>query len=195
MGVKFKGIKTAAEYRRGELTKDILRLVAAGVIVGSVGIVAPNAIQLIEYFQPRSRAERNKIWKAIKYLEAREKLLLTEDSKRGISATLTEKGRAQLNEDSIWDLRIDPPRRWDRKWRLIMFDLPVRHERARHPFRRKLEDFGLKLYQRSVFIYPHECYKEVRTVAEWYGVHRYVRYIVATEINDMRVFVRKFDLL
>ena len=194
MAVKFKGIKTAVEYRRGELTKDILRMVAAGVIVGGMAVVAPNTLQLIEYFNPRSQRERNKIWKAIKYLEAKDRLRL-EPAQGAPRVSLTEDGRMQLDEDGIWDLAIDVPRRWDHKWRLVMFDLPSRHERVRQSFRLKLKDFGFKMYQRSVFIYPYECEREVNTVAEWYRVKECIRYVVATEINDMRKFVKEFDLL
>src|ERR1043166_9676937 len=66
---KFKGIKTATEYRRGELAKDILRLVAAGVVVGTAMVAAPNTLQLLDYFDPKGRRERNRIWNAIHYSE------------------------------------------------------------------------------------------------------------------------------
>jgi len=58
----------------------------------------------------------------------------------------------------------------------------------------QLEDLGFKLYQRSVFIYPYECHEEVHTIAKWYGVDQYIRYIVATEVHDMRKYVQEFDL-
>jgi hypothetical protein len=49
--------------------------------------------------------------------------------------------------------------------------------------------------KRSVFIYPHECQEEVLAVAKWYGVEDHVRYLVATEIHDMRRFIEVFKLL
>ncbi len=194
MATKFKGIKTAGQYQRGELTKDILRLIGAGIAAAGATVVAPNTLQLIEYFDPRSASERNKIWKAIKYLEERQRIRL-EEREGSLYAVLTTHGRLQLDEDAIWELQIDTPRRWDRKWRLVMFDLPSKHEKIRQSFRHKLEDLGLKLYQRSVLIYPYECYQEIHTIASWYGVDVHVRYIVATEINDARRYVHAFDLV
>lgn len=193
MGTRFKGIKTAAEYRRGELTKDILRLVGAGVIIAGAAI-APNAIQLIDIFDPKSPQERNRIWKALKYLESKNKLTFEEKGAHTY-VYLTDTGRKQLHEDAIWEMSLDTPRQWDHKWRIVMFDLPSRNEAVRQSFRLKLEDFGLKMYQRSVFIYPHECYEHVLTVAKWYGVDEHVRYVVAEEINDARRFLKEFDLL
>lgn len=192
MGTKFKGIKTAAEYRRGEITKDILRLVGAGVIMAGA-IAAPNAVQLIDMFDPKSPRERNRIWKALKYLESKRHVELDNEGAHTF-VRLTESGKRRLDEERIWEMTIQSPRRWDRKWRLVLFDIPARSETIRQSFRQKLEDFGLKLYQRSVFIYPHECYEQVTIVAKWYGVDMHVRYIVAEEINDARKFLKEFDL-
>jgi DNA-binding transcriptional regulator PaaX len=176
------------------LTKDILRLVAVGLAVGGTALMAPNTLQLIEYLQPTNRHERRKIWTAIRYLERRDRIRMEErDGTQYL--LLTEKGRIQHNEDAIWEMSIRHPYRWDRKWRLVMFDLPSGPERVRKSFREKLEDFGFKLYQRSVFIYPYECHEEVNVVADWYGVRKHVRYVVATEIHDMRRFVKEFNLL
>lgn len=194
MGTRFKGIKKLSEYRRGELTKDILRLVAAGVLISAASIAAPNTVQLIEYFDPKSRAERKRLWDAIKYLEQKNRIAL-EESQGKEYVLLTSLGRIVIDEGKIWDLQVDRPRRWDKKWRLVMFDFPARHEKSRHAFRIKLEDLGFKLYQRSVFIFPYECHEEVHTVAHWFGVDEHVRYIVASEIHDMRRFAKEFDLL
>jgi len=191
---KFKGIKTAAEYRRGELAKDILRLVAAGVVVGGMAVVAPKTLQLIDYLNPKGRFERNRIWKTIKYLEEKNRIRI-EDRGDALYVHLTSDGRLKLNEDAIWDMAVKKPYRWDHKWRLVMFDLPVRHNKTRDSFRLKLADIGFKLYQRSVFIYPYECHEEVHAIAQWYGVDEYIRYIVATEVHDMRRFAKIFDLL
>lgn len=194
MATKFKGIKTAAEYRRGELARDILRLVGAGVVKGSLLAMGPGTAQLIDYFDPKGRHERNRIWKAIKYLEQKNRIRI-EERDTGQYAYLTSVGKLKLNEDAIWDMTVKKPYRWDHKWRLVMFDLPARHNKVRNEFRLKIEDLGFKLYQRSVFIYPYECHEEIHAIARWYGIDACIRYIVATEVHDMRRFVKIFDLL
>jgi CRISPR-associated endonuclease Cas2 len=190
---KFKGIKTATEYRRGELAKDILRLVGSGVLIGSV-IVAPKMIQVIDYFNPRGREERKRIWRAIKYLEQQNQLSLEEKGEVQY-LTLTKHGRIKFDENAIWEMTAPRPSRWDKKWRLVMFDIPVQRGRVRVVFREKLKDLGFRQYQNSVFIYPHKCHEEVLAVARWFEVEPYMRYVVATEIHDMRRFVKEFDLL
>ncbi len=190
--LKFRGIKKASEYRRGELARDVLKVAAAGLAVGSV-IVAPNMPQIIDYFDPKGVAERRRIWRAIRYLEERNTIEIRKEDGHEM-VFLTKKGKVQLDEDSIWDMEIRKPWHWDHKWRLIMFDLPARFERVRRPFREKLADFGLVSYQKSIFIYPYECQEEILTLAEFYGVREYICYIVADEISNMREIAKRFDL-
>lgn len=192
MGTKFHGIKTAAAYRRGELAKELLRLIGAGVVVAGA-IAMPNTGQLIEYLDPKSARERNRIWKTLKYLEQKQRIVFVESGAHTV-VNLTDLGKRRLDEDRIWEMTIDTPRRWDRKWRMVLFDIPGKNETARQSFRTKLQDFGMRLYQRSVFIYPHDCYEHVMVVAKWYRIDRHVRYVVATEINDERRFLKEFDL-
>ena len=193
MKTKFKGIKTAAEHRRGELVRDLLKMIGAGVIVGAAAVAAPNTLQLLQYLEPKNRSQRQKIWSAIKYLE-RHGDIKVHTAGDSDYVELTRQGKLRLQSDAIWELQLEAPRRWDRKWRMVMFDFPSGAVK-RHEFRAKLEDFGFQMYQRSVFIYPHECREEVFALAKWLELKEYIRYVVATEIHDMRHFVRSFDLL
>lgn len=193
MATKFKGIKTAAEYRRGEIARDILRLIGAGAVMGAV-VAAPNVAQLLDMFDPKGRAQRNKIWKAIKYLESQERIRIAEE-KGERTLVLTRQGQVALDELSIEELRVQPPRTWDRKWRIVMFDIPMYKSRNRIPFRAKIQDLGFEMYQKSVWVYPYECRQEVLMVAEHYEVREYIRYLTVEEMSNMREFVKKFDLL
>lgn len=193
MKTKFRGIKTAAEYKRGEIAINVVRLIGAGVVLGAV-IAAPNVVQIIDMFDPKGHTQRNRIWKAIKYLEEQERIKIEEiDGKRVVM--LTQSGKLLLNDLTIEELQIETPRMWDRKWRVVMFDIPMFRSRTRIPFREKLQDLGFEMYQKSVFVYPHECRKEVLAVAEHYGVRDYIRYLTVEEMSNMREFVRKFDLV
>ncbi len=191
MTVRFHNI-TVAEPRRGELGKHILRLIDAGVRVDSE-VVPPNVSQLLAYFNPQGRDERNRIWKALKYLEDRGRIRF--ENRGNIQYLhLTTEGKVELREILLWEMSITRPRRWDGKWRLVMFDFPVSHEAVRRLFKAKLEDFGFKVYQKSVFVYPHECRDEVAALILWCDAATYVRFIVADTIDDAETYMRLFDL-
>ena len=183
-------VRTAADYRRGALAKEVLRVLTDGTDYFTV-----NSLELIDCFQPSGRKDRDRIWNAIKYLESKHRIhIYTQGDKRYVK--LTKQGELELHARAIDDLSVKKPSRWDGKWRFVMFDLPSAHRSTlRHSFREKLQDLGFKLYQRSVFIYPYECHEEVHTVAKWYGVDAHIRYIVASEVHDMRKFAQLFDLL
>lgn len=186
----FRGVRTAADYRRGELAKGILNALRV-----QRDDVVMDALELIDCFKPSGRRERDRIWSAIKYLESKHRIKIYERGAQRI-VKLARKGEIELNAQAIDDLAIKRPWRWDGKWRFVMFDFPTAHRSTlRHSFRLKLGDLGFMPYQRSVYIYPYECHEEVHVVAKWYGVDPYIRYIVATEVHDMRKFAELFDLL
>lgn len=192
---RFKGIKKAAEYERGELVRDVLKVIGAGLVAGSV-VIAPNFAQVIDYFDPKGPRERRRIWRAIRYLEEKNSIFIEVEDGREV-VRLTDGGKIALERRAIDDLQIKRPWRWDHRWRLVMFDIPQRQASsgAREALRWKLRDLGFIQYQKSVFIYPFECQREILAIADIYGVRECVRYIVAEEISDMRRFAKEFDLL
>src|SRR5262245_48896421 len=135
---KFRGIKTAAEYRRGELTKDILKVIGAGVVLGGV-IVSPGLAQVIDYFNPKGVEERKRLWRAIKYLERKNSITIIEKNGHEV-VEITNGGQIALNEQAIMDLEIGKPMYWDHRWRLVMFDVPggIARSGARDALRYKL---------------------------------------------------------
>ena len=46
---------------------------------------------------------------------------------------------------------------WDKKWRLVMYDIPLVHNASRFDLRSILIRAGFRKLQHSVWIYPYEC--------------------------------------
>jgi DNA-binding transcriptional regulator PaaX len=175
---------------RGSLAQSILRLVEAEF---DSAHAEANALQVISHFKPQDRFERNRIWKAIKYLEEQNRIAIKE---RGDEyyILLTQEGKVKLAEVAIWDLSVATPKRWDKKWRVVMFDFPKEMTTTRNSFRQKLEDIGFKVYQRSVYIYPFECTEEVKSICDFFNASEYVRYLVAIDIDNVEQYIALFEL-
>ena len=47
--------------------------------------------------------------------------------------------------------------KWDGKWRIVVFDIPQKHSDARRQIRTILKKAGFRMFQQSVWIFPHEC--------------------------------------
>lgn len=69
---------------------------------------------------------------------------------------LTDKGRQRLLH---YTTQPQPPRpkrrRWDRKWRFLLFDYPDQQKTMRNRIRRLAKSFGFYQLQKNVWIYPH----------------------------------------
>ncbi len=55
---------------------------------------------------------------------------------------------------------------WDKKWRLVMYDVAEKKKRIRNYLRNKLREFGFAELQKSVFISPHDFLKDIHEFLE-----------------------------
>ena len=107
---------------------------------------------------------------------------------------LTQKGHELLTEQRIWNLTIPTPPRWDGRWRLVVFDIPVDKRRRRDSFRMRLKELGLTLYQNSVWIYPYPLENTIQKIADFYKLFGCVSFITAEEITGEASLMRRYDL-
>jgi DNA-binding transcriptional regulator PaaX len=123
----------------------------AGVI--AVAGVAPQALILLKHMGiTPSRRHPESIKRAIASLVQKE-YLVWRDGK----VQVTAKGRAQFAlEESIRQVRMKK-RRWDGKWRVLIFDIPERRRTVRQRVRLELLRIGFVRLQDSVWVYPYEC--------------------------------------
>lgn len=57
-------------------------------------------------------------------------------------------------------LELAKSRRWDGKWRLLIFDIPEKVRGRRDFFRKELKSLGFFPLQKSVWVYPHRLPKD-----------------------------------
>lgn len=96
---------------------------------------------------------------------------------------LNKSGQEKINNYFLKSLKISKPRKWDRKWRIIIFDIPEKKKLARDILTRKLENLGFLRIQKSVFIFPFSCKKEIDFLKNMYDISRYVQYIIVDRIE------------
>ena len=108
---------------------------------------------------------------------------------------LAPRGAALLNEEKIWALTIPTPKKWDGKWHMVLFDIPVTKGKQRNAFRARLKSLGLVLYQHSVWVYPYPLEKTVRHISDFYKISSYVLFAIAEELNGENKLKIKFNLL
>lgn len=169
--------------RRADISAIILGTVqAAGII--SLALVAPNALsgmQKLGFIPSPRQAE---------YLRSAQKRLIAQ----GLLAyehgkiRLTRKGEAALRAHEISTFNIKPPRTRDKRWRMLIFDVPERKRSSRTRLTGALRTAGFIRLQDSVWVHPYECEDMVQLIKTELGVSHDVLYIIADTIeNDRRL--------
>jgi DNA-binding transcriptional regulator PaaX len=97
---------------------------------------------------------------------------------------IDEKGKKRWLRYQFNDLELKPLKRWDKKWRIVLFDIPEVQKKIRDALRRKLKNLGFLEFQKSVFIYPHPCKDEVNFIINFFNIEDYVYYLEAPISSD-----------
>lgn len=193
MNIKCK--KRFNEYKRGEIAKIILKgLVSGGFIVAVVAM--PGLANVLTLFNPKNNRERERVKRAVYALKKQRFIKIYEKNGKEI-IEITERGRKKVKEYSFEDLTIKKPKYWDKKWRVIIFDIPSgtkSKEKARKLLRLKLNDLGFIQYQKSVFICPYECRDEIDFIKKRLFIGNCVKYMLVNNIDDEYKLKKHFNL-
>ena len=177
-----------------KISKEILLYLLFGSAVlmaaSSPGFV-PALIKDIKRL--RSKKKRQ-VENALYYLK-RNGLLELKENGHDIRLVLTERGRKIAKKYQIKELKIKTPEHWDYKWRIVIFDIPDFSRVARNIFRSKLKELKFFPLQKSVWVCPFACEKEIQILKEFLGADsRQVRMIVADKIEDDAKLKQVFGL-
>ena len=104
---------------------------------------------------------------------------------------LTKKGRKLLDRYNFMELGINPERSWDGQWRMFVFDVPEKYKSTRDALRNKLKKLGFFQFQKSVWIFPHECEKEMNYLCEFLYVQPYTL-VFTGKIHDDQLLKKYF---
>src|SRR3989338_9016678 len=131
---------------------------------------------------------------AFKYLR-KKKLIYIETHNKQIYLRLTEEGEKEAGKFQINKLKVDRPKKWDGKWRLIIFDIPEKLKVKREAFRGKLRELGFYLLQKSIWAYPYPCEKEVMLLREFFHLQpRHIRVLEVQRLEEDRFLREHFGL-
>lgn len=107
---------------------------------------------------------------------------------------LTENGREVFLRFSYEDMQIKTPRIWDRNFRVIVFDIPESKKSARDSLREKMKELGCVRFNDSVWVYPYPCQNEIDFIANYWGIGKYVHFILASDITNRDLLEKSFNL-
>lgn len=188
-----RSVKTGS-IQHGLITKTILGVIATAGIVG-VAAVAPGAFQLVRLLRNstvRRYEAPSYIRRTIRSLQKRG--LLRVGVKSGeMRVYLTEKGQQEVLKYQIKEKCLRQGH-WDKKWRIIIFDIEEQRRFARDGIRADMEELGLVRLQDSVWVYPFDCEEVVTLLKAHYKLGKQLVYITAGDIENDTWLRKQFSL-
>jgi phenylacetic acid degradation operon negative regulatory protein len=159
--------------------------VAAAGLVG-LAIAAPNMpVVLRKLGLTLSRYDAGNIARTRKRLE-KEGLIFY----KGPVAQLTEKGKRKLYLLQAKETLSKRPKRWDGRWRLMIFDIPEYRKTIRDKVRQTLRSCGFYQLQKSVWMYPYPCEELIILLKSDLKIGKDMRYMIVDEL-EMDAPIRK----
>ncbi len=132
------------------------------------------------------KIDQRKFTQSLKKL-SKEKLITEETLPNGsFKCTLTEKGEREAKRLDLFgsSIKFKKPNKWDKKWRIVLFDIPEEDREFRNILRSHLYDLDFAKLQHSVFVSPYPFEKSIAELVNLYSAHDYVRIITAIKIDN-----------
>ncbi|HEY4501352.1 MAG TPA: hypothetical protein VJI70_03810 [Candidatus Paceibacterota bacterium] len=184
---------------RGKRQRKYLReiLLASIAISGLVLVAAitPNALAQLRYLPAIKRAQlRYKAKTALGRL-AMQKLIVFEKRGGKSYAHITPEGRKILAfEEQKASLKNKKKRPWDKRWRVIIFDIPEKRRRTRDRLRITMRELGFVHLQDSVWVYPYDCEDLMALLKANLKIGAAVLYMVVEHIENDKHLRAQFGL-
>ncbi|OGI76494.1 CRISPR-associated endonuclease Cas2 [Candidatus Nomurabacteria bacterium RIFCSPHIGHO2_02_FULL_42_19] len=193
MGILEREIKT--KDKRKNLQKIILSTIyAVGIL--SVVAVAPNIFSVIKQLEgSRSRKKSLKYSINASFTRLKEKGLIEIVEMNGKKiARITKKGEDSLSFLEKHNFRLKIPKKWDGRWRVVIFDIKESKKRIREQLRISLTQIGFLKLQNSVWLYPYDCEDLISLLKADFKIGKDVLYMIVEKLENDWQFLKAFNL-
>lgn len=170
------------------------------LIIGGLGFVfvaaaMGNAVQLLKYtpLMKKSKLKVFEINQGIKRLLDRDLLEIKEDKDYKF-LEITERGKNLLLKYQMEGLIKSKPKKWDKKYRVVIFDISEQKKKIRDHLRNMLRSFGFVCLQDSVWVYPYACQEIVDLLKQYLQLKEDVLYMTVESIENDKWLKENFKL-
>lgn len=191
---------------QGTLFDDTPRGILEALLVGGGIIVALTTAPVLiaalgglgYILKADERARRKKLQQYGGYLMRKKYVDIRPMGKGSVRIALTRLGRERaLNARSrrILSQQIAKPSVWDKKWRLILFDIAADERGKRNAFRSFVKRIGAVMLQKSVWVHPFDCKEHIALLRDFFALSPdELQLVVADSIEHDEHLRRHFRL-
>lgn len=186
----------AKQKRRRVVVEQVIIGALATVAAIGIAVIAPNAGQLLKHIDfdfVGNRDPRRRVSEAVSRL--RRKGFIEWKNNNGVwRMRLTEQGRRHVARARLRMMSIPRPRRWDGRWRFVMFDIPEEQRSLRRHLRSLIIQLGFYRFQDSVWVYPYDCEEVITLLKVELGTNNNLLYVVADAVEYDLPLRKHFEL-
>ena len=107
---------------------------------------------------------------------------------------LTAKGEAALRLFEAREFKFRTPKRWDHKWRVLIFDIPEYRKGLRDKVRHTIESIGFVRLQDSVWVYPYDCEDLIALLKADFKIGKDILYLIVEEMEGDKQLKQHFGV-
>jgi DNA-binding transcriptional regulator PaaX len=179
----------------GEIQQKVLLLLFGGLALGLSGNPRVSFQILKGVAKEWEEINKQSLKRAIQSLY-KSKMIEEKYNKDGsITIVLSMGGKKKALTYQLDEIEIKKPEKWDKKWRVVLFDIPENRKKERDALRFRLKQLGFYEFQKSVFVHPYDCKDEIDYIIEFYKIRKFVRFITADAIDNELHLKQHFGLI
>jgi DNA-binding transcriptional regulator PaaX len=185
-------MQPARRFKIGPVSKAILACVAVTGVV-SIAMLFPGiTYALTPFFKSKKHPRSQNIQRSLNTLIGTGLIKQVKQRNGSITLELTRKGKWEaMLHTSVLETK---SRKWDKLWRVVVFDVPQTKSRMRRELRRVMRLYGFKILQQSVWVYPYPCDDFVHILKKYLGVSNDVLYMKVAFIENEKHLRKEFNL-
>ena len=190
-----KQMESRKQPRMGETKQKVLLLLFGGLALGLSRSPKQYFRIVKEIGREWKEINRQSLDRAVRSLYKSRLVEIKNNSNSTTTMILSKEGKKIALGYDIFNMKIKKPKNWDYRWRILMFDVPEKMKKIREAFRMHLKQMGFYEFQKSVFVHPYPCQDEFEYIVEFYNARRYMRFVVADEIDNVLELKKHFGLM
>ena len=186
------------EARKKRLYTNVQQALLATVALTGVVLVAaiaPNAPAALSKLPSFKRAKLRYQYRTVLGRLAAQGHIVFEKRDGKQYARITETGRKVLAfKQEKAKLTNTKKRRWNGRWRVVIFDIPERRRRTRDRLRITMQEVGFVRLQDSVWVFPYDCEDFITLLKAELKIGAAILYMVVEHIENDKHLKAHFGL-
>ena len=179
---------------KSEIVKDVLNACLMSSLIMIAATSPYFLVNLLKAYPKWKRFSRKKVYNTF-YKLRRRGLIKMEKKNQQIYISLTKEGRKKAGIYQIDSLKIEKPKKWDKKWRVLIFDVAQLKRMYREALRGKLKNLGFYQLQKSVWVHPYDCSSEIELLKDFFSFSdKEMRLLIVENVGNDKELKKFFTL-